>query len=186
MVEHMLKSTRLPDYRFPFAIFVSKLINYFEVDTTNERNDNIKAASEIDNSTLMKMGFHKEEDGWVFRRNVAHKAEQEAAYHEDGEEENARINREEEHVQHMDESPIHFFVNEDVAATDYNALVAYQALEYRGEPLSMFERQVMDRLDTLKDDQKTYFEMTQARFQHLDYHIEGVQEQLAELHYKHM
>jgi len=38
----------------------------------------------------------------------------------------------------------------------------------------------------LHEDQKTYFEMTQARFQHLDYHIEGVQEQLAELYYKHM
>jgi len=86
----------------------------------------------------------------------------------------------------MDESPIHSFVNEDVAATNYNALVAYQAPEYRGEPLSMFERQVLDRLDTLTDDQKTYFEMTQARFQHLDYQIEGVQDQLAELHYKHM
>ena len=59
----MLKSTRLPDYRFPFAIFVSKLIDYFELDTTNERNDTIKAASEIDNFTLMKMGFHKEDDG---------------------------------------------------------------------------------------------------------------------------
>ena len=27
--------------------------------------------------------------------------------------------------------------------------------------------------------------MTQARFQHLDYQTEGVQEQLAELYYKH-
>jgi len=125
MVEHMLKSTTLPDYRFPFAIFVSKLIDYFEVDTTNERNDTIKAVSEIDNSTLMKMGFHKEEDGWVLRRNAVH--------HEDGEEENAEINREEEHVQHMDESPIHSFVNEDVAATNYNAFVAYQAPENRGD-----------------------------------------------------
>jgi len=101
MVEHMLKSARLPNYRFPFAIFVSKLIDYIEVDTTNERNDTIKAASEIDNSTLMKMGFHNEEDGWVFRRNVAHRDEQEAAHHEDGEEEDAEINREEEHVHHL-------------------------------------------------------------------------------------
>jgi len=55
-------------------------------------------------------------------------------------------------------------MNEDVASTNYNALVAYQAPKYRGEPLSMFERQVLDRLDTLIDDQKTYFEITQARF----------------------
>ena len=74
-------------------------------------------------------------------------------------------------------------MNEDVVNTKYNALVAYQAPEYRGEHLSMFERQV---LDTLTDDQKTYFEMTQARFQHLDYQVEGVQEELAELYYNHM
>jgi len=60
MKEHMLKSTRLPYYRFPYAIFVFKLIDYFEVDTTNEINDTTKGVSEIDNSTLMS--FRKEED----------------------------------------------------------------------------------------------------------------------------
>jgi len=75
-------------------------------------------------------------------------------------------------------------MNEDVVNTKYNALVAYQAPEYRGEPLSMFERKVLDKLDTLTDDQKTYFEITQVRFQHLDYQLKGVQEQLAELYYK--
>jgi len=168
MVEHMLKSTRLPYYRFPYAIFVSKLIDYFEVDTANERNDIIKAASEIDNSTLMKMGFQKEEDNWIFRRNAANRAENEAANPGDEEEENV------DGVQHMDESPVHSFVNEDVVATSHNALVAYQEPVYRGEPLSMFERQVLSRLDTLTYDQKEYYEMTQARFQHLDDQIEGV------------
>jgi len=60
--EHMLKSKRLTDYRFPYAILVSKLINYFGIDTSNERNETIKVVSEIDNSTLTKMGFHKVED----------------------------------------------------------------------------------------------------------------------------
>ena len=173
----MLKSTRLPDYRFPYAIFVSKLIDYFEVDTTNERNDTIKEASEIDNSTLLKIGFQKEDDNWVFRRNVANRAENEAADRENEEGENA------DGVQHMDESPVHSFGNEDVAATSQNALVAYEEPEYRGEPLSMFERQVLSRLDTLTYDQKAHYEMTYARFQHLDDQIEGVQVQLAELYY---
>ena len=177
MVEHMLKSTRLPDYRFPYAIFVSKLIDYFEVDTINERNDTIKAASEINNSTLMKMGFQKEEDSWIFRRNAANRAENVAANPVDDEEENVYG------VQHMDELPGHSFMNEDVAATSHNALVEYHAPEYRGEPLSMFEKQVLNRLDTLSYDQKAYYEMTQARFQHLDDQIEGVQEQLAELYH---
>ena len=147
------------------------------MDTANEKNDTIKATSEIDNSTLLKMGFQKEEESWIFRRNAANKAENEAANPGDEEEENVNG------VEHMDELPIHSFVNEDVAATSHNALLAYQEPVYRGEPLSMFERQVLSRLDTLTYDQKEYYEMTQARFQQLDDQIEGVQEQLAELYH---
>ena len=136
------------------------------------------AVSEIDNSTLMKMGFHKEEDNWVFRRNVAHKVEHEASNHGDAEGEDVGVPMEDETVQdakascymmhhssshrvespvqqsmhHSEELPVHSFMNKDVAAINYNALVAYQAPEYRGEPLSMFERQVLDRLDTFTDD----------------------------------
>ena len=49
-------------------------------------------------------------------------------------------------VQHMDESLVHSAEHDDVAATSQNAMVAYEAPEYRGEPLSMFERQVLSRL----------------------------------------
>ena len=142
MVEYMLKSSRLPDYRFPYAIFVLKLIDYFEVDTTNERNDTIKATGEIDNSTLLKMGFQKKDDSWVFRRNAANRAENQAADPEN-EEENA------DGVQNMDASPVHSAEHEDVAATSQNAMVTYEEPEYRGEPLSMFAGQVLSRLDTL-------------------------------------
>jgi len=72
-------------------------------------------------------------------------------------------------------------MNEDAAATHYNALVAYQAPKFRGEPMSMFERQVLSRLDVMTEEQRTYFEATQAKFHHLDDQIEGVQVQLAEL-----
>ena len=58
----------------------------------------IKAASEIENSTLMKMGFHKEEDNWVFRRNVAHKVEHETSNHGDAEDENVGVPMEDETV----------------------------------------------------------------------------------------
>ncbi|XP_068498369.1 uncharacterized protein [Phaseolus vulgaris] len=69
----------LVDYRFPYAILVSKLIDYFGVDVTNERNDPIKAVSEIDNSTLTKMGFHKIEDKWVVLKGNDPQAEHEAS-----------------------------------------------------------------------------------------------------------
>jgi len=70
---------------------------------------------------------------------------------------------------------------EEVAA---NAIVAYQVPEYRGEPKSMFERQVLYRLGVISAEQRAHFEATHARFQHLDNQIEGVQAQLAELYYK--
>jgi len=56
IMEHMLKSKRLVDYRFPYAILVSKIIDYFGIDTANERNETIKVVSEIDNATLIN-GF---------------------------------------------------------------------------------------------------------------------------------
>jgi len=82
------------------------------------------------------------------------------------------------------DSPAPQAMNEDAAKTPQNALVAYQTPQYRGEPLSMFERQVLYRLDAMTAEQRAYFETTQARFQHLDDQIEGVQLQLAELYYK--
>jgi len=75
-------------------------------------------------------------------------------------------------------------MNEDADETPQNALVAYQASEYRGEPLSMFERQVLHRLYAMTAEQRAYFETTQTRFQHLDNQIDGVQLQLADLYYK--
>jgi len=76
-------------------------------------------------------------------------------------------------------------MHEDVAANTYNALVTYQAPEYLGEPLSSFEREVLHCMDTLSTDQRTYFEMTQDRFQPLEYQIEGVQDQLSKLYCKY-
>jgi len=59
MKEHMMKSKRVVDYRFPYAIMVSKFLDYFEVDVKDELNETMKAESEIDCSTLLKMRFQK-------------------------------------------------------------------------------------------------------------------------------
>jgi len=82
------------------------------------------------------------------------------------------------------DSPAPQSMHEEAVATHQNAIVAFQTPEYSDEPLSMFERQVLYRLDAMTTEQRAYFEITQARFQHLDDQIEGVQLQLAELYYK--
>jgi len=139
MMEHMLKFKWLTDYKFPYAIFVSKLIDCFEVDTKYERNETIKAASEIDNSTLIKMGFHKEDNTWVFRRHVVQQMEHGASNHDHADKDEVAHHMEDEIVQaakascyemhnsssHRVESPTQPSVHEDVVATNYNALVAY-------------------------------------------------------------
>ena len=193
--EHMLKSKRLADYRFPYAILVSKLIDFFGVDASNERNDHIKAVSEIDNSTLTKMGFHKIEDNWVVLKGKNPQTEH-GASNLNNEDEDEVVPMEDDTVQSAEQrisspsvevrgnSPAPQSVHEEAATTHQNAIVAYQTPEYRGEPLSMFERQVLYRLDVMTVEQRAYFETTQARFQHFDDQIEGVQAQLAELYYK--
>ena len=74
------------------------------MDTKNERNDTIKAGNEIDNSTLMKMGFHEEENNWIFRRNIAHRVEHEASNHGDAEEYDVGVPMEDETVQVVEAS----------------------------------------------------------------------------------
>jgi len=179
--EHMLKSKRLTDYRFPYVIFVSKLIDHFGIDTSNERNETIKAVSKIDKSTLTKMGFHKVEDNWVILKGKDPQEERGASNlnNEDGDEAvpmeddtvqaakhscyvinhsygqepsagnvgSQRINS--PSVEIRGDSPTPQSVHEEAVATHHHAIVAYQTPEYRGEPLSMFERQVLYRLDAM-------------------------------------
>ena len=52
-------------------------------------------------------------------------------------------------MEYRGDSPAPQSMNEDVAAANHNGFVAYHAPEYRGEPMSMFERQVLYRLDVL-------------------------------------
>ena len=69
------------------------------MDTTNERNDTIKAASEIDNSTLIKMGFQKEENTWVFRRIATPRMEHRASNLNNAEEDDVGAPMEDDVVQ---------------------------------------------------------------------------------------
>ena len=182
------------------------MIDYFGIDTSNERNETIKAVSEIENVTLIKMGFHKVEGCWVFHKSMTQREEREASYLKNEDEDDV-VPMEDDIVQAAEQScyvihhsyrqespagharsqrmsfpstkikgdsPAPQSMNEDAAETPQNALVAYQTPKYRGEPMSMFERQVLYRLDVMSEEQKVYFETTQARFHHFDDQIEGV------------
>ena len=60
--EHMHKSMRLSDYHYPYAILISKFLNYFEVDLEEETSELVKSTHEVNNGSLGKDGFYQ--DWW--------------------------------------------------------------------------------------------------------------------------
>jgi len=63
--KHMQKSMRLCDFHYPYAILISKLLHYFEVDIEGELAEVIKPSSEINSGSLSKMRFTKIGGKWV-------------------------------------------------------------------------------------------------------------------------
>jgi len=48
----MQKSMRLSDFRYPYAILISKFLNYFEVDVEEEQTEVVKSSHEVNNGSL--------------------------------------------------------------------------------------------------------------------------------------
>ena len=63
--EHIQKYMRLSDYHYPYATFISKFLNYFEVNLEDETSDLVKSTHEVNNGSLSKMGFTKINGRWV-------------------------------------------------------------------------------------------------------------------------
>ena len=57
--EHMQKSIRISDYHYPYAVLISKFLNFFEVDIEEEPTEVVKESHEIKNVSLSKMDFTK-------------------------------------------------------------------------------------------------------------------------------
>jgi len=63
-------------------------------------------------------------------------------------------------------------------------MVPYVPLVERSEPLSSFERLMVNKLDFISVTQKEHYERAEARFEHLDKQIEATQEQLLILYHR--
>ena len=63
--DHMQKAIRLSDFHYPYAILISKILHYFEVDVEEELAEIVKPSSEINSGSLRKMGFTKINGRWV-------------------------------------------------------------------------------------------------------------------------
>jgi len=61
----MQKAIRLSDFHYSYAILISKILHYFEVDIEEELDEIIKPSSEINSGSLSKMEFTKIGGRWV-------------------------------------------------------------------------------------------------------------------------
>ena len=64
----MLKSHRLVDYEFPYAVVASKFIDYFNVDVSNEIVDFTEASSENTKRHLKKLEIKFVDHEWIMTR----------------------------------------------------------------------------------------------------------------------
>ena len=56
---------RLSDYHYPYAVLISKFLLYFEVNLEDETSELVKSKQEMNNGSLIKMGFTKISGKWV-------------------------------------------------------------------------------------------------------------------------
>jgi len=181
----MQKSMRLSDYHYPYAILISKFLNYFEVNLDDETSKFVKSTHEVNNGSLSKMGFTKINGIWV-SKNGDYGGSSSGAHVEHDEEDQEAVEGADINVQ-----------NEDQLATDLGAGTSVRHQGNRTPLMSSFESYMVNRLDSFAENQRNLhdlcvtnfqnfdnrFQSMVTRFQTLDEQIEAVQNQIFELKY---
>jgi len=150
--DHMLKATRLSDFHYPYAILISKLLHYFEVDLEEELTEVVKPSSEINSGSLRKMGFTKIGGRWVSKDG-----DQGSPSGAHAEEENEAATTTKEPV-----------------VEAYEAGPSYDQMNERITSMSPFEGLMVSGMDIFAENQRSLHELCKTRFQTLDEKIEEV------------
>ena len=166
--DHMQKAIRLSDFHYPYAILISKILHYFEIDIEEELAEIIKLLSEINSGSLRKMGFTKIGERWVSK---------------DGDQVGPSGTHDKEETE--------VAANLEVSAIEtHGADPSSDHMEDRMTLMSPFERLMVNRMDSFAENQRNLHELCESRFQHmdsrfqtLDEQVEEVQNQLLDLQY---
>jgi len=67
MKDHMCKTQKFNDYKLLYAILISRMLEFFEVDLVDELAENLKATSEINQSMLNRIGLQKVNGTWTYK-----------------------------------------------------------------------------------------------------------------------
>jgi len=162
---------RLSDYHYPYAVLISKFLNYFEVDLEEEQTEVVKSSLEVKNGSLSKMGFTKIGEKWVSKdgdqggSSSGVQAEQEE---EDFDAEGAGVDAQEEH-----------------AAADIGDGTSAGNQGEKIISMSHFERFMVNRMDNFAENQRnlhdfcaTNFHNFDDRFQSMDTRFQNLDEQI--------
>jgi len=57
MKDHMIKSKRLTNYKLPYAVLISRMLEFFEVNLEDEISEILKQNSLINQSMLNRSGL---------------------------------------------------------------------------------------------------------------------------------
>jgi len=160
----MLKSIRLCDYHYPYAILITKFLHYFEVDLEDEQSELLNSTSEFNNGSLSRMGFTKVNGRWISRGgDLAGSSSGAPAKRED--EDQTRVVATEGDV------------DMEAGGDGADAYEAAQSAGHMGERLtsmSPFERLILSRMNSFADEQRSHHEFRVSHFQDLDEQIEAV------------
>ena len=125
----MLKTRRLVEYKYPYALFVSRVLERFEVPVDGEAREFTREIHEVNERVLKMMKLVKTNTGWISREEVQHMGDAGTA---------------EPHA----EQPV-----EDDDPFAEQPQTAEETAEEE-KPLSAFERAVLAKLDDIRECQR--------------------------------
>ena len=147
---------RLSDYHYPYAILISKFLNYFEVNLKDETSELVKSTHEVNNGSLSKMDFIKINGRWV-SKDGEHGGSSSGIHVEHGEED-----------QEVVEGAGMNFQNEEQPATDLGAGTSVGHQGNRIPSMSSFESFMVNRLDSFAKNQRNLHDLCVTNFQNFD------------------
>jgi len=153
--EHMQKSMRLSDYHYPYAVLISKFLNYFEVDLEKEQTEVVKSSLEVNNGSLSKMGFTKIGGKWVSKDGD-----------QGGSSSGVQAGQEEEDLDAAKGFRVDAKEEHDVVDIGDGTSTGNQG--ERILSMSHFERFMVNRMDNFAENQRNLHEFCATNFQNFD------------------
>jgi len=179
--EHMQKAMRLSDYHCPYVALVSKFLLYFKVNLEDETSELVKSTQELNNGSLSKMGFTKVGGKWISKDGDHDASTSVVADLEQDEPADMDVQHEDPTENYQNAGPSVGAGNQEIAMPT----------------MSSFERYMVNRLDSFRENQRNLhdlclsnfqnidnrFNSMDARFMSLDEQIEAVQNQIFDLQF---